>query len=218
MGRGFVRKRYIVDWNLQGSVIAHGLLYGGLVLVAIVVGIFLPLLWDLGDRGATVLDEQAIVMLWLHDRLWWIVAACAVIVAGSAVKLSHRIAGPLVRYKRNLRLLADGKLPAPLRTRRGDYLKQEVACLNAAVAGVGARVEAIRRAQVALHSAVLEVAARPVAGSDRAGLDRLAACSHELARAVAAFAPFDPGDERGAEATTTARVVLAVDGAEGAGS
>ena len=209
MSRGFVRKRYIVDWNLQGGLIAHGLLYGGLVLVAVVGGIFLPLLWDLGDRTRPEHDEPAIVMLWLHERLWWIVAACAVVVLLSAVKFSHRIAGPLVRYKRNLRLLAEGKLPSTLRTRRGDYLKEEVACLNAAVAGVAQRVEAIRRAQVALHEAVLAVTAQPGVGIERGLVDQLAAQSHELAQKVAAFTPVDPGDERIRVAAMPVAVALA---------
>ena len=34
MTERFVRRRYIVDWGLQGNLLAHGLLYGGLSLVA----------------------------------------------------------------------------------------------------------------------------------------------------------------------------------------
>lgn len=155
----FRRWRYVVDWKLQGSLIAHGLVYGVLVLAAIGFGIFAPLMWDLGAAGPDGgFEEQSIVMLYLHGRFWWIAAFCLVIVVVGAVQFSHRVAGPLVRYKRNLRLLADGKMPPPLRTRTSDFLKDEVAVLNRAVAGVEARVEAIRRAQLDVRRrvAVLE--------------------------------------------------------------
>lgn len=190
--RAFVRRRYIVDWKLQGSLIVHGLLYGLLVLVAISGGIFLPLLWNLGEQSNLAgLEEQAIVMLYMHERFWFLAAACAGIVVLGAIKFSHRIAGPLVRYKRNLRLLASGKLPPPLRTRDGDYLQEEVACLNAAVVGVAARIDAIRRAQLAVRHEVLALAA--VAEGEQ--LAALVAASAELEQRVAAFQSADPGDE-----------------------
>ena len=160
MKQRIMRWRYIVDWKLQGSLILHGITYGGMVLLAVSVGIFSPLLWDLGvvnmDGGY---EEQAIVMLYLHKRFWLLAAMCLVIVVLGAVRYSHRVAGPMVRYKRNLRLLADGKFPPPLRTRRADFLKEEVACLNKAVVGVSERIDAIRRAQLDLRRKLTDCAA-----------------------------------------------------------
>lgn len=194
MRNHFTRRRFIVDWKLQGSLCAHGLLYGGLVLVAVVGGIFTPLLWDLTSAD-TYLEEQAIVMLYMHERLWLLVFVCALIVAVSALKLSHRIAGPLVRYKRNLLLLAEGKLPPRLRTRNKDYLQEEVRCLNAAVAGIGERFDAIQRAATAVRTSVHAVAAA-TGSATTPELDGLLAASRELERAVATIAHFDPGDDR----------------------
>ncbi|MCK5941820.1 MAG: hypothetical protein KAI24_07640, partial [Planctomycetes bacterium] len=144
----FRRWRYIVDWRLQGSLLTSGLLYGAIVLTAVGLGIFAPLLWDLGGSNQDGFEEQSIVMLYLHDRFWGIAAGCLVLVAVGTISFSHRVAGPLVRFKRNLRLLADGKMPPPLRSRSADFLKEEVTALNRAVSGVSARVEAIRRAQL----------------------------------------------------------------------
>lgn len=211
----FLRRRYIVDWKLQGSLCAHGLLYGGMVLVAVCGGIFLPLLWDLGDGVVDPhLEEQAIVMIYMHERFWVLALLCACIVMLGAIKFSHRIAGPLVRYKRNLRLMADGRLPTPLRTRKSDYLKEEVACLNAAVAGITARVEAIRKAQLAVRHEVLAVVARadqPAAGA----FDALTAASSDLEHAVAAFRMHDPGDDRRLAAEPVPQLALAGAGAGG---
>jgi hypothetical protein len=208
----FLRRRYLVDWKLQGSLCAHSLLYGGLVLVAIFGGIFTPLLWDLGGaERPTHIEEQAIVMLWLHERVWLLVLMCAVIVLLSAIKFSHRIAGPLVRYKRNLRWIADGKLPPPLRTRPGDYLKEEVACLNAAVAGIAARVETIRRAQAAVATEVATLTSRADSES-RAEMAALMAATAQLATSLAAFTSIDPHDELPVAVQAPANAVLALAG------
>lgn len=147
---GFTRPRrfrYIVDWKLQGSLIGHGLVYGATVLAAIGFGIFAPLLWGLGERGeVSGFEEQSIVMIYLHDRFWVIAALALFLVVIGAVRYSHRVAGPMVRFKRNLKLLGNGEMPPPLRTRSSDFLKEEVSVLNRAVAGVSARVDAIKRA------------------------------------------------------------------------
>lgn len=196
MNKRVLRWRYIVDWRLQGSLVAHGLLYGALVLVTVIVGIFAPLLWNLSDGapGAGI-EDQAIVMLYMHDRFWFLAALCLLIVVLGAVKFSHRIAGPLVRYKRNLRLLAQGRMPTPLRTRSNDYLKEEVACLNAAVAGMKARIDAIREAQVAVAREIQALSMRtPRQAASQ--LEPLVAAGGELERRVAAFVDHDTGDER----------------------
>ena len=147
MNKRLLRRRFIVDWKLQGSLCAHGVLNGVLVLVTVSCGIFAPLLWNLRDGSELHrFEEQAIVMLYMHERFWLLAALCLCIVVLGAIRFSHRIAGPLVRYKRNLRLVAAGKLPPPLRTRRGDYLQEEVACLNDAVAGVASRLPALHEA------------------------------------------------------------------------
>jgi hypothetical protein len=189
----FQRRRYLVDRGLQGRLCLSGLLHGAVVLAAIAVGILAPIVLELSAAQPRMFEEQAIVMLYLHERLPWVVGLCAVVVVGMALRQSHRIAGPLVRFKRNLRLVADGKLPPPLRTRRGDLMKDEVQCLNAAVDGVARRIDAVQDAHDAVRGALDDLLAASVDPQDR----RLVALSTALAgldRALAAFQPVDPGD------------------------
>jgi methyl-accepting chemotaxis protein len=158
------------------------------------VGIFLPLLRGLdGAPRAPGLDDRAVVMVYMHERFWGIALLCFVLVGLGALKLSHRIAGPLVRAKRNLRLLAEGKLTPPLRTRRSDYLKEEVDCLNKAVAGVAQRVDAIRSAQIAV-SRELAAALAALPRHAAADLEPLVVASRELQRSIDAFSTLDPCD------------------------
>jgi len=174
------RRRYIVDRKLQGSLVTHGVLYGAAVLAAVGLGIFAPLLWGLGSPGGEQgFEEQSLVMIYLHERFWLIAGGSLLVVVLGAVRFSHRVAGPMVRFKRNLRLLAAGELPPPLRTRRDDFLNEEVEALNRAVGGVEERVASIRRAQ-------LEVRRRLQAFEEAQ-----AAPSPELRRAVEACEELD---------------------------
>jgi methyl-accepting chemotaxis protein len=210
----FTRRRYIVDWKLQGSLCAHGLMSGGLVLAALVGGIFVPLLWNLGSDPTAHIEEQSIVMLYMHERLWFLVLACALIVLVSAIKLSHRIAGPLVRYKRNLRLVAEGKLPSPLRTRPGDYLAEEVECLNAAVAGIAERSATIRSASDALRTEIAAARHRPGA-MQPAQAETLQRLAEALDVAVQAIGKHDTGDDRPPVTVAAPAVALAAAGDAG---
>ena len=197
------RWRYVVDWKLQGSLIVHGLMYGCMVLLAVSLGIFSPLMWDLQTIDTSAgYEEQAIVMLYLHERFWPIAALCLVIVVLGAIRYSHRIAGPMVRYKRNLRLLADGKLPPPLRTRRNDFMKEEVACLNKAMLGVSERVDAIRRAQIELDHKLKDYVA--VSGEASEELTAVVTACGDVGRAVGTFMEVPENTKPKAAAETVA--------------
>jgi hypothetical protein len=156
----FVRLRIIVDRKLQWSLCAQGILHGVLLLVLIAAGLFAPLVFNLGNQAPNdpLKADLAAVMLYMHQRFWWIAGAGFVLIAVGALRFSHRIAGPMVRVKRNLRLMADGQLPSELRTRDGDFLKEEVACLNAAARGIEVRIEAMRAAHAELRRELQRVA------------------------------------------------------------
>jgi hypothetical protein len=213
---GWLRWRYVVDWKLQGQLCLHGLVYGAILLVMMSVGIFMPVVVGLGSPGPgdSLANEQlAIVMLYLHERFWWIALLCSALVVVGAIRFSHRIAGPLVRYKRNLRLLADGRLPPPLRTRRRDHLKEEVACLNAAVAGVATRVAAIAEAHEGLMQQLhgLATSATP---AQRAWFTAVLQAGAAVEARLRAFSKVDPGDERAPAAQPVgAKARLATEGA-----
>lgn len=188
------RRRYIVDRKLQGSLVAHGVIYGVAVLAAVGLGIFAPLLWGLGDpRADQGFEEQSLVMIYLHERFWLIAGGSLLVVVLGAVRFSHRVAGPMVRFKRNLRLIAAGELPPPLRTRRDDFLKDEVEALNRAVAGVDERVTAIRRAQLEVRRRLR--AFEEAQGEPSPQLRRAVEACEELDRAVRTFAHVDTPED-----------------------
>ncbi|MBM3974802.1 MAG: hypothetical protein FJ301_11945 [Planctomycetes bacterium] len=198
MTQRFQRRRFLVDRGLQFRLCALGLLHGVVVLLAIVLGILAPVVLELSAAQPHRFEEQAVVMLYLHERMPWVVGFCVAILVAMALSQSHRIAGPLVRLKRNLRFVADGKLPPPLRTRSGDLMQEEVACLNAAVDGVARRIDAIQAAHDAVRAALDDLLAASVERENRR-LATLSAALRGLDGAVAAFQPVDPGDQRPAD-------------------
>lgn len=203
MTRTFQRRRILVDKGLQGRLCFAGLLHGGVVLAAVVVGILAPIVFELSAVQPRRYEEQAIVMLYLHERLPWVLLVGALAVVASSLRQSHRIAGPLVRFKRNLRLLAAGQLPPALHTRRRDLLKEEVACLNAAVEGVADRVGAIQDAQVQVRAAVADLIDASVDPDDRR-LQALLRAVRGVDARLAAFTDCDPDAEAAPTAASAA--------------
>jgi methyl-accepting chemotaxis protein len=152
------RRRILVDHAFQWSLCFHGISIGIILLVSIGIGLFAPLLWDLEVRGPNkpIDVDLAIVMVYMHERFWVVAGACLLLVGLASLRLSHRIAGPMVRYRRHLKLLANGKLPPILRTRRNDFMKKEVACLNDAIEGLRSRIDRIRSAASSLQLSLQE--------------------------------------------------------------
>ncbi|MCC7063190.1 MAG: hypothetical protein IT456_10325 [Planctomycetes bacterium] len=203
------RRRIVVDRPFQWSLCLHGILQGLFVLCAVSFGIFAPLLWQLGERAPNAVTDvdSAIVMLYMHERFWTVAGLCLLLVTFAALRMSHRIAGPLVRYKRNLRLIADGRLPPPLRTRARDYLKEEVVCLNEAVQGVRERVDAIRSA-AALARRELQVVVDQGAEVSKAKIASLVEAQRQLEVAIQRFE--ETGDLDGLPAYDEGRASLSL--------
>lgn len=182
-------------------------------LAFVMVGIFGPIIGKLASADASsTTDDPAIVMLYMHSRFWWIAAACLLLASIGALLVSHRIAGPLVRFKRNLRTLGQGKLPAPLRTRARDHLKLEVDCLNEAVAGIARRVADLRTVEAELAASLQRCADEFDGGSDSDARDALVAAKAAATRLAIELAAFhsleDPDATRTAATPTTAPPAL----------
>ncbi|MGE3172575.1 MAG: hypothetical protein AB7O97_08090 [Planctomycetota bacterium] len=139
------RRRYIVDPTFQWNVIWRVTAQSLFTLLLVSLCLLGPLLAELlSDNPSAAFEEMAVVMLYMHQRWWWI-AGLSLLCAGlAALRMSHRIAGPLVRFNRNLRWLGQGRFAEPLRTRPGDYLKPEVDILNASIAGLQQRIERLQ--------------------------------------------------------------------------
>jgi HAMP domain-containing protein len=146
------RRRYLVSRS-QAHLLAFQAVYYGLFLVVLSIGLFGPLVLELSqEEGGVDGVGVARVMLYMHARYWLLAGLMVAIALVHAVFLTHRVVGPLVRFRRVFRDVAAGRLQHHLVLRQRDYLTDEAADLNAMTASLAARVRALR----ATHGRALE--------------------------------------------------------------
>ena len=112
-GPGYRRRRLIVDWRFQLSLVWHGTSTALIVLLSVILCLLVPVLRDLRNpRDEIVAAESSAVLLYMDQRLVWVVPVCLALAVLRGVQVSHRIAGPLVRFKRHLRMMEQRCRPA----------------------------------------------------------------------------------------------------------
>jgi hypothetical protein len=136
--RLFRRRRFIVDVRLQGGLLADFLLQLFAFSLALLVVVFLPPILEINreDGDPDRLVEAAQQMLALDARLLPALCVAFGLAALLAVRTSHKIAGPLYRFRRVHEALLRREDPGPVRLRKGDYLQAEAASLDRVVRSV----------------------------------------------------------------------------------
>lgn len=161
--RFFGRRHFLVDRPFQLGLVGHVLLVQLLFLLVVTAGLFAPLLEQIVGQQSDQLSEASIALMFLHERFWLVITGGFGLTVLLVVRLSHKIAGPLVRFKRNLVELGTGAAPAPLQLRRGDYLRAEASLLNQTVSQLRAQGLQAQRSHARLLHNLAQLA---TAGSD----------------------------------------------------
>ncbi len=152
-------KRRVLIGGLQYRLVGGNLLYLFFVVFAFSAALFGPLVVTLGDRSATVAqrDVAAHQMLALHERVWFALPVIVALCLLHSVVVSHRIAGPLVRFRRIFQDLARGDLSQNVAVRRHDYLRAEAAMIADMVRSMAAKMRAIEDAHAAANATLSEL-------------------------------------------------------------
>jgi sensor histidine kinase YesM len=178
MPERFRRTHYLTDWSLQ---LPYLLLNLFALTIFFVMAIFVtyyagwaPLVEKLSQVYPQGRLVEILERIYLRLTLGFL---CLLPVAlGLTLFLSHRVAGPLVRIKRYLRLMAKGEFDlAPLVLRRYDELKDVAELLNEIADKMNVRVKERRRLIESLQSTVHAL---------RSDLARLPAVGQEVHRKV----------------------------------
>ncbi len=161
--RPYRRRHYLVH-GLQYRLIAAIMVYFLLALVGVVAVIFAPFVLDFSE-GASFTPEKfevAGIFLKLHERFWPVVLLIAVAIVLHSILISHRIGGPLYRFRKVFSAIAQGDLSMEVRLRNRDYPKAEAEALGQMVKSLRARVRTIKGA-----GAKLAESARHLSGGVR---------------------------------------------------
>jgi methyl-accepting chemotaxis protein len=157
------KRRTILLEGFQTRFVATQVTWLAVCSALFVVVLTGPLVWQINTGSAPALDAmRAAALLQLHDRLWMPLLALFLGVTWTLVRLSHRIAGPLYRFRQIFPRVAEGDLSVRVRVRDTDYLRREAEEFDRMIAAVRGRVRRSQEATAAVRSALAEKAGKTV--------------------------------------------------------
>jgi len=146
--RPYKRRRILIE-SYQYRLLFINLLYFCIILLIFAAALFLPLILKLRSGSASVIEQGELAgqFLALHARVWPAMFVIFVLLALHSVFVSHRIAGPLYRFRKVFGAVASGDLSVRAKLRKGDYLGKESDSLNEMIASLRAKIESIQSHQ-----------------------------------------------------------------------
>ena len=170
-------KRRVLIGDLQYRLMGGNLLYLFLVVFAFSSALFGPLVASHQNPG-------------LYERVWFAIPVIIVLCLLHSVVVSHRIAGPLHRFRQIFQGLARGDLSQTVTIRRHDYLRTEAAMIVDMMRSMAARIRAIEDGHAAADETLSELRRDLERVSDReaaAKAEVLAAQMYVLAQRISQF-------------------------------
>jgi hypothetical protein len=74
------------------------------------------------DEGPGSLIDQFVGMIRAYLPVWICLFLLVPVVAWDAIRFTHRLVGPLVRFRRTIHDITEGELVRPIKLRSGDFL------------------------------------------------------------------------------------------------
>jgi hypothetical protein len=130
--RIFRRKKFLVDKSLQLRFLLINLSYAALLLFVTAASLFAPLIFKMEnlDPYSSEASDVAASILYLHRRFWLPVFLTLILGALHSLKITHRLAGPLFRFRSVFNSIEAGILPKPVKLRKNDFLDAELNAIN----------------------------------------------------------------------------------------
>ena len=164
-----------------------------------VSSVFLPLILRL-DSGVLPFAERHAVadqFLSLHAQLWPAVLILFLLLSAHSVFVSHRVAGPLVRFRKVVRAVAAGDLSVRFTLRKKDYLVKEAVLVEEMIAALRGKIGRVKERCSDLDALAEEIQADADGGSVdeiRPKIERLRTTAARLAAALGEFNTQAPQD------------------------
>jgi methyl-accepting chemotaxis protein len=114
------RKRIWVD-EFQTRLVRRITAYLALFLIVLVNLLFS---WKLLREGVTDVPGQFVDMLGEYLPVGLCLAILVPLMAWDSIRFTHRLVGPMVRFRRAMHDIAEGETVRPIKLREGDYLNE----------------------------------------------------------------------------------------------
>jgi len=162
------------------------------VIAAVAGALFVPLMLELNHLPISSVEAQRVADQFelLHSRFWPVVAVVSVLLLVHGVFFSHRIAGPLYRFRRIFQSVASGDLTVRTSIRKADYLHVEAQCLGEMVDALREKIGRIEAHHADIAPQLERLKAAAACGALREveqEADRLRATVEQLTRAMEPF-------------------------------
>jgi methyl-accepting chemotaxis protein len=125
--RRFTQGRYLLWDTVQPRFLAVSVAHQSLVFLTFAGSLFIPLMIKLHDTPLSSPEAGDIGTQFtiLHDSVWPAFPIAIVLILVHSVFFSHRIAGPLYRFRNVFKAIGQGDLLVRTKIRDHDYLKPE---------------------------------------------------------------------------------------------
>lgn len=142
----FRRRRRFLVLNFQYQLLAVNVLYFLSILLIFAGILFIPVMIQLGSSPLSRNEalEAANQFLSLHARIWPGILIVFVLLVLHSILISHRIAGPLYRFRSFFKAVADGHLGGRVRIRKNDYLHEDAQAINDMISSLRIKAAVLR--------------------------------------------------------------------------
>jgi methyl-accepting chemotaxis protein len=149
----YKRKLRLSLTTSQSRLLVFSLVYIFATVLVFAFVLFLPIIITLESRSLSSVEKQVVAdqLLYIHERAWPAILITFVLLGIHSLIVSHRITGPLYRFRCCLRAIADGNLSTPVNIRRNDYLVTEAETINEMTASLRAKIEDIKDQCTEIH-------------------------------------------------------------------
>ena len=149
----FRRRLRLTLTNSQYRLLAFSLIYIFATVLVFAAALFLPMIIMLENRSLSPAEKQVVAdqLLTIHAKAWPAILIVLVLLGIHSLIVSHRIAGPLYRFRCSLRAISDGNLSTPAIIRQNDYLVTEAETINEMITSLSARIGALQEQCMELH-------------------------------------------------------------------
>ncbi len=121
------KRRFFLSDTFQAKFLGVSLLHYFIILLTFVGTLFAPLMIQLDSLSLSHTEkaEFANQFISLHERLWVPLVVVLGLLTFHSLFFSHRIAGPLYRFRSIFKAIGEGDLTICANIRKDDYLRKE---------------------------------------------------------------------------------------------
>ncbi len=153
-----IRRQYFIDKQLQTKYIILTILlllmYTVLFVVILIFPYIVPLTFDAPIEEQA---EAARMLLTLHESIWPALGAVILIMSSVSIFITHRIAGPVYRFKKVLAEISGGNLDISIKLRDKDDLKDLAEEFNLVISELRGFVKTLQEDYATLSSCISEL-------------------------------------------------------------